>query len=135
MEATAVLPYSAPIVEVCCQILSSPTIMNCTCDLRVTAQLPVMDMKLSGPHPPLAVVELFMETEAPSPAPAIRALTQTTLTVNGPSLLLLEDSSPSTFTSSVLMILETVSRTILYSMMDQMLILPPLDHIAAQTLT
>lgn len=73
-----------------------------------------------------------MVTMAPSPALAIRALTQTTRTVNGPSPLLLEDLSPSTFTSSALTILETVSRTILYFMMDQMLILHPLDHIVAQ---
>lgn len=135
MEVIAVPHYSAHIVELCCQILSSLKIMNCTCDLRVIVQLPVMDMKLSGPHPPLAVVELFMVTMAPSPALAIRALTQTTRTVNGPSPLLLEDLSPSTFTSSALTILETVSRTILYFMMDQMLILHPLDHIVAQTLT
>lgn len=79
-----------------------------------------------------AVVELFTETAARSPAPAIPALTQTTLTANGPSLLRPEGLSPSAFTLSALMILETVSRTISYSLMGQMLILHPLDRIAEQ---
>uniref|UniRef100_A0A8C0RW72 Cubilin n=1 Tax=Canis lupus familiaris TaxID=9615 RepID=A0A8C0RW72_CANLF len=74
-------------------------------------------------------------TVVPSPAPAIPALTPTTLTVNGPSSLLLEDLSPSPFTLSASMIPETVSRTISYSTMDRMLILHPLDHTVGQTPT
>lgn len=82
-----------------------------------------------------AVVELCTETAAPSPALATRALTPTTLTANGPSLLHLEGLSPSAFTLSALTILETVSRTISYSSMDQMWILHPLDHIVEQWVT
>lgn len=135
MEVIAARHYLARIVELCCQILSSLKIMNYTYDLRAMVQLPTVDMKLSGLHHPPAVVELFMERAAPSPALAIRALTRTTLTVNGPSLLLLEGLSPSAFILSALTTLETVSRIISSSMMDQMLIPHPLDHIAAQTLT
>lgn len=135
MEVIAARHYLARIVELCCQILSSLKIMNYTYDLRAMVQLPTVDMKLSGLHHPPAVVELFMERAAPSPALAIRALTRTTLTANGPSLLLLEGLSPSAFTLSASTTLETVSRIISSSMMDQMLIPHPLDHIAAQTLT
>lgn len=87
-------------------------------------------------HPALvslqAVVERSMGTAAPSPAPAIRTRTQTTLIVNGPSLHLLEDLSLSAFTLSALMIPETVSRTTSSSMTDQMLIPHPLDHFVEQ---
>lgn len=134
MEALAVHHYSARIVELCCQIRSSLRIMSYTYDLRVTVQLPAMDMKLSGPRHPLAVAEPFMETGARSPALATPASTQTTLTANGPSLLLREDLLPSAFPLSALTILETASRTLSYSMMDRMLILHPLDHTVVQTL-
>lgn len=135
MEVIAVHHYLAHTVELCCQILSSLETTNYTYGLRPIAQLPIVGMKLSGPHHPLAVVEPFMETVVPSPAPAIPALTPTTLTVNGPSSLLLEDLSPSPFTLSASMIPETVSRTISYSTMDRMLILHPLDHTVGQTPT
>lgn len=135
MEVIAARHYLARIVELCCQILSSLKIINYTYDLRVMVQLPAVDMKLSGPHHPLAVAELFMETAAPSPALAIQALTRTTLTANGPSSLLPEDLSLSGFILSALTTPETVSRIISSSMMDQMLILHPLDHIAVLTLT
>ena len=79
-----------------------------------------------------AVVGLFMETAARSPALAIQALTQTILTVNGPSLLLLEDRSPSAFTLSASTIPENVSKTTSCSMMDPMLILHPPGPIVSQ---
>lgn len=134
MGVRAVHRYLAHTVGLCCQIPFSPEVVSCTYDLRVTGQLLVTDMKLSGPRRPLAVVGLFTETAARSPALAIRVLTQITLTANGPSLLLLEGLSPSAFTLSALTILETVSITISSCTMDPMLILHPLDRIVAQTL-
>lgn len=130
----AVRHYWAHTVGLCCQIPFSPRVTNYTFDLRVMVQLPVVDMKLSGPLHPPAVVGLFMETVARSPALAIRALTQTILTVNGPSLLLLEDQSPSAFTLSASTIPENVSKTTSCSTMDLMLILHPPGPIVAQTL-
>lgn len=135
MEVRTVHHCLAHTVALCYQIQSFPTIINSTSDLRVTVQFPVMAMKSSGLHHPLAVEVLSMETTAPSPVLGILELIQTTHTVSGPSLPLQEGLSPSTFTLSALMILETVSRTILYSMMGRILILHPLDHIVEQTLT
>lgn len=55
-----------------------------------------------------------------SPALATLAATQTTLTVNGPSLLLLEDLLPSGFLLSVLTLQEIVATTTSLSIMGQM---------------
>ena len=57
---------------------------------------------------------------------------QGVLLVNGPSLLLLEDRSPSAFTLSASTIPENVSKTTSCSMMDPMLILHPPGPIVSQ---
>ena len=53
MEVIAVHHYLAHTVELCCQILSSLETTNYTYGLRPIAQLPIVGMKLSGPHHPL----------------------------------------------------------------------------------
>lgn len=134
MEARALRHCWARSVGLSCRIPFSPKAVNYTYDLRVIVQLPVVDMKLSGPHHPLTAAGRFTETAARSPALAIPALTQTTLTANGPSLLLREDPSPSASTLSALTIPENASRTISCSTTARMLTLHRLDRIAAQTL-
>lgn len=135
MEGIAIHRYSASTVELCCQILSSLKIMNSTCDLRVTVPFPVMDMRSSGPHLPLAAVGLCMGTEARSPALATRARTPTPRTASGPSRLLPGGLSPSASTSSASTTRETAPRTISHSTTDPALTLHPTAHIVAQTLT
>lgn len=53
MEARALRHCWAHSVGLCCRIPFSPEVVNYTYDLRVTVQLPAVDMKLSGPHHPL----------------------------------------------------------------------------------
>lgn len=98
------------------------------------SQSPSLDMTLSGPPLLLAVEGLFSVTMVSSPALVILAATQTTLTVNGPSSLLLEDESRSGFLLSVLTLQETVPTTTSLSTMGQMPAHHPSDHTVEQTL-
>ena len=89
-------------------------------------------LKLRAPVSSQTAAGLFTATAARSPALAIPALTQTTLTASGPSLLLREDLSPSASTLSALTTPENASRTTSCSTMARMLTPPRLDRIAAQ---